>query len=143
VLYPDEYRTWTHLHSSLIPPKLPGFWTPACEKPCTAGIFHFYGNAKGIKGLRTGTYSDGAIIAEELLELYGGPAGGGKEGPRRFVGVMVKDSQKYSETGGWGFGKYDSGSRINTLNGAAQGACFACHIPRKDQGYVFTEYQDR
>lgn len=143
VPYPDGYRTWNHLHSSLIPPKLPGFWTPACENPCTAGIFHFYGNAKAMEGLRTGAYSDGAIIAEELLEFHGSPAGAGKEGPRRFVGVMVKDSQKYTGTGGWGFGKYDNGVRVNALDAGAQKACFTCHIPRKDQGYVFTEYHDR
>ena len=29
------------------------------------------------------------------------------------------------------------------LDAAAQTACFTCHIPRKEQGYVFTEYHNR
>jgi hypothetical protein len=143
VPYPAQYRTWTHLHASFIGGKLPGFWTPACEKPCTAGIFHFYGNSQAMEGLRTGTYPDGAIIAEELLEVLGHDNGSGKEGTRHFVGVMVKDSNLYSETGGWGFGKFDTGSKVNSLDSKAQKDCFTCHIPRKDKGYVFTEYQER
>ena len=94
-------------------------------------------------GLRSGVYADGSIIAEELLEMLGSPSGGGKEGERRLVGVMVKDSQRYASTGGWGFGSYDGDSREDTLDSAAKTACFACHIPRKDKGYVFTEYRER
>ena len=143
VPFPEGYRHWTFLHSSLIPPTLAGFWTRPCEKPCTAGIFHFYANDKAMTGLRTGEYADGAIIAEEMLEFRGSPTGGGKEGELRLVGVMVKDSKRYASTGGWGFGSYDSPSREDHVDAAAKTACFACHIPRKDHGYVFTEYHER
>jgi hypothetical protein len=140
---PEGYRHWTYLHSSLIPPKLPGFWKRPCEKPCTAGIFNFYANEKAMTGLRAGVYPDGAVIAEELLEILGSASGGGKEGERRLVGVMVKDSQRYASTGGWGFGSYDGASREDQLDSAARNACFSCHIPRKDHGFVFTEYSER
>lgn len=143
VPYPEGYRHWTYLHTSLISPKLPGFWKRPCEKPCTAGIFHFYANEKAMAGLKTGQYADGAIIAEEMLELLGSPSGGGQEGERRLVGVMVKDNQRYASTGGWGFGSYDGDSREDNLDSAAKKACFQCHIPKKDQGYVFTEYRER
>jgi hypothetical protein len=59
------------------------------------GIFNFYANEKVMTGLRSGVYPDGAVIAEELLEILGSASGGGKEGERRLVGVMVKDSQRY------------------------------------------------
>jgi Cytochrome P460 len=143
VPYPEGYRHWTHLHSSLISATLPGFWKRPCEKPCTAGIFHFFGNDKAMTGLRTGEYADGAIIAEELLEVLGSASGGGKEGERRTVGVMVKDSKRYESTGGWGFGSFDGATKENQLDSAARKACFECHIPRKDHGYVFTEYRER
>jgi hypothetical protein len=143
VPFPDGYRHWTFLHSSLIGPKLPGFWKRPCEKPCTAGIFQFYANEKAMAGLRTGEYADGAIIAEELLEVLGSDSGGAKEGERRMVGVMVKDSNRYAATGGWGFGTYQDASREDGLDGAAKKACFQCHVPRKDQGYVFSEYHER
>ena len=143
VPYPEGYRHWTFLHSSLIGPTLAGFWKRPCEKPCTAGIFHFYANEKAATGLRTGNYADGAIIAEELLEMQGSPSGGGKEGQRRLVGVMVKDTNRYASTGGWGFGTFDGDGKEDQLDPPARTACFTCHIPRKDHGYVFTEYRER
>ena len=66
--YPDGYRQWTFLHSSMVPPTFDAFKKKPCEKPCMAGIFHFYANDKAMEGLRTGSYPDGAIIAEEMLE---------------------------------------------------------------------------
>jgi Cytochrome P460 len=143
VPYPQCYRSWTFLHSSLVPPKLEGFWKRPCEKPCTAGIFHFYGNSKAMEGLRTGTYPDGAILAEEMLEFLGTESGGGREGGRRLVGVMVKDSKLYASTAGWGFGSYDEDSQVNKLTSAESKACFTCHISQKDHGYVFARYQER
>jgi hypothetical protein len=143
VPFPDGYRHWTFLHSSLISPTLAGFWKRPCDKPCTAGIFHFYANDKAMAGLRSGEYADGAIIAEEMLEFQGSASGGGKEGGLRLVGVMVKDNTRYASTGGWGFGSYDAPSHEDQLDSGAKTACFACHIPRKDRGFVFTEYRER
>jgi hypothetical protein len=105
--------------------------------------FYFYANEKLAEGIRTGVFADGAIIAAELLKLVGRDDGAAKEGPRRLVGVMVKDSQRYAATGGWGFGKYDGVTLVDELDSAGRKACFQCHIPRKDRGYVFTEYRDR
>jgi hypothetical protein len=142
VPYPKEYRSWTFLHSSIYGAKQ-GVWDRPCEKPCTSGIFNFYANDQGVQGLRTGTFADGAVIAEELLELHGKDDGSAKEGPRRMVGVMVKDSKRYETTGGWGFGKYDGVTLVDQLGAGQRMACFQCHIPRKSRGYVFTEYRDR
>jgi len=143
VPFPTGYRHWTFLHSSLVPPTANGFRKKPCEKPCSAGLFHFYANDKAMQGLRGGSYPDGAILAEEMLELLGSTTTGAKEGERRIVGVMVKDARRYSSTGGWGFGTFDEGSTVNRLDQAAQDACYQCHIPRKDHGYVFAEYQER
>jgi hypothetical protein len=143
VPFPDGYRTWTFLHSSLVPAGAAGFSKSPCVKPCTNGIFYFYANDLAMKGLRTGTYADGAIITEELLELLVGERGGGKEGHRVMTGVMVKDSRRYAATGGWGFGIFDEGSKANRLDTKAQQNCFQCHTPLKDSGYVFTKYVER
>lgn len=140
--YPEGYRHWTFLHSSMVPPTFSAFGKTPCEKPCMGGIFHFYANDKAMQGLRTGSYPDGAIIAEEMLEWLA-TSNGAKEGQRRVIGVMVKDSQRYSSTGGWGYGNFDDGSRTDTLDATGRQACAQCHLARKDQGYVFTEYRDR
>jgi hypothetical protein len=140
--YPEGYRQWTFLHSSMVPATFGAFGKKPCEKPCTAGVFYFYANGKAIEGLRTGSYPDGAMIAEEMLEWLSTSAGS-KEGQRRLVGVMVKDSQRYISTGGWGYGTFDEGSRVDKLDAEARAACHQCHIARRDQGYVFSEYRER
>jgi hypothetical protein len=143
VAFPDGYRSWTFLHSSLVPAAFSAFSKSPCVKPCTNGIFHFYANELAMKGLRSGVYEDGAIIAEEMLEFMIGEKGTGGEGRRVLTAVMVKDSRRYAATGGWGFGNFDEGSKVNTLDTDAQQVCFQCHTFRKDNGYVFTRYAER
>lgn len=140
--YPEGYRHWTFLHSSMVPPTFDAFGKKPCEKPCVAGIFHFYANDKAMEGLRTGSYPDGAIIAEEMLEWLSNGKGA-KEGNRRIIGVMVKDQERYGATGGWGYGSFDDGSKTDKLEAKEREACHQCHVARKDQGYVFTEYRER
>ncbi len=69
------------------------------------------------------------------------------------VDFMVKDSKRFADSGGWGYGQfeYDAASdafRPGTLedkppqgNDAKCG--FACHTVVKNQDYVFTEYPKR
>lgn len=141
--YPEGYRHWTFLHSSMVPATFDAFAKKPCEKPCMAGLFYFYANDKAIEGLRAGSYPDGAIFAEEMLEWLSTSNGGAKEGSRRIIGVMVKDSQRYSSTAGWGYGTFEDGSRTGTLDAKQREACHQCHVARKDQGYVFTEHRER
>ena len=143
VSYPEGYRTWTFLHSSLVPPGGDAFSKSPCVKPCTNGIFHFYANELAMKGLRTGTYEDGAIIAEEMLQFRMNDKGYGVEGSRVLTAVMVKDSHRYAATGGWGYGHFDEGSTVNDLDAKAQHACYQCHTVRKDHDYVFSQYAAR
>jgi hypothetical protein len=141
--FPEGYRHWTFLHSSMVPPSFDSFRGKPCEEPCMAGIFHFYANDKAMIGLRTGSYPDGSIIAEEMLEWISTSGGGAKEGQRRVTGVMVKDSRRYQATDGWGYGNFSDGSKVDMLDAKSRQACHTCHIARKDQGYVFTEYRER
>lgn len=50
---------------------------------------------------------------------------------------MVKDSEKYAATGGWGFGDFTNGKPGNA---ALMKTCFDCHVPAKDRDFVFTRY---
>ena len=143
VEYPDGYRAWTFLHGSIVPGAFSGFSKSPCVKPCTNGIFYFYANDAAMKGLRDGTYADGSIIAEEMLEFLMSEHGTGGEGHRVLTAVMVKDSHRYAATGGWGFGNFNEGSKVNTLDAKGQQACYECHISRKANGYVFSQYVPR
>jgi len=51
--------------------------------------------------------------------------------------VMVKDSQKYSATGGWGFGDFTDGKPADE---AKHKTCFPCHEPAKGRDFVYTRY---
>ena len=48
-----------------------------------------------------------------------------------------KDSKKYAATGGWGFGDFTNGKPGKA---ALMKTCFSCHVPAKDQDFVFTRY---
>jgi Cytochrome P460 len=126
----------------MVPATSGEFGKKPCEKPCTAGLFHFYANDKAIEGLRTGSYPDGAILAEEILEWLS-ISNGAKEGARRIVGVMVKDSHRYSSTGGWGYGAFYDGRMVDKPDAKMRQNCHQCHVASKAQGYVFTEYRER
>ncbi len=53
------------------------------------------------------------------------------------VQFMVKDSKKYTASGGWGYADFTNGKPGNE---ALHQKCFPCHQPAKDRDYVFTRY---
>jgi hypothetical protein len=59
--------------------------------------------------------------------------------PGEFAGAeaMVKDSKKFAETGGWGFGHWE-GKNLVMNDKEKSATCFACHTTVKDNDYVFT-----
>jgi hypothetical protein len=143
VPYPQGYRHWSHLHSTIVGPKHGAFAKRPCESPCTGGIYHFYANQKAMEGFRTGKFADGSIIADEVLETRQPSSGTSIEGPRRLVGVMVKDSQRYSATEGWGYGGFTGDNQTEDLTSRERKECFQCHVSRKEHDFVFTEYRER
>jgi hypothetical protein len=96
-------------------------------------------------------FPDGAIIAAlhwnevssdaDNKVLADGFPGAGLEssfaGSAVNVQFMVKDSKKYTESGGWGFADFTNGKPGNE---ALHAKCFPCHQPARDRDYVFTHY---
>lgn len=143
VAFPDGYRQWVHIASIIRGPQNPVFEKEPCTKPCAGGVFQYYANAKALEGYRTGKFPDGAIIADELIELREAPNQPSTSydgGARRGVGVMVKDSSRYAATGGWGFESFKGDSREAAH---ASGQCYACHNSlRKDHDLTFLSYKE-
>ena len=93
-------------------------------------------------------FPDGTIIAriawsyvpsDENNKAFGhaqsfvpGPA------PEWYLQLMVKDSKKYAETGGWGFAQFDKDGK--PASEAKLKTCFPCHEPIKARDFVFTRY---
>ena len=74
-------------------------------------------------------------------------------GTQHDVDFMVKDSKRFADSGGWGYGVFDYDAASNTFapgtltgkppqgNDAKCG--YACHTSVKTRDYVFTEYGHR
>ena len=97
-------------------------------------------------GERTLPYPDGAIIAalhyrhapsEENDRIFG-RAQSFVPGPPTNIQFMVKDSQKYAATGGWGFGHFSADRKPGAE--ALMKTCFPCHAQEKARDLVFTQY---
>ncbi len=106
------------------------------------------GNDVAIKAYREGTlpYPDGTIIAalhyrhapsEENNRIFG-QAQSFVPGAPTNIQFMVKDSQKYAATGGWGFGHFGTDGKPSAE--AAMKTCFPCHAQEKARDLVFTNY---
>lgn len=108
---------------------------------CERVTFVIYANEKAMEGYRTGRFPDGSVLVFELLETR--ESGGvTTEGARRRVGVMVKESKRYSETGGWGFESFQGDSQTERrLTAETRIACFTCHAQQKDRDFVFSEFR--
>jgi hypothetical protein len=109
------------------------------------------GNDIAIKAFKEGTrpFPDGAIIAalhwtrvpsednDKVLGVAFPSTHSFVIGSRVNVQFMVKDSKKYSATGGWGFADFTNGKPGDK---ALHETCFPCHAPAKDRDFVFTNY---
>ena len=133
VAYPDGYRAWTHVKSSLISPAHANFATQG-------GFQHIYANTEAMTGYRSRTFPDGAVIAFEWLEMQD-RNGAYTEGPRRQLDVMVKDSQRFASTGGWGFQRFAKDSKTELAATPTPQQCFSCHDQLKKDGLVLSTYR--
>jgi len=132
--YPAGYRQWAHVMSALIGPQSPAF-------ALNGGIHHIYANEKGLEGYRTGRFPDGSVLVADFLETRES-AGITTEGPRRRIDVMLKDSRRYSETGGWGFEQFRGDSQTDRMTTAESATkCFACHGQQKERDSVVSRFR--
>jgi hypothetical protein len=132
VPFPEEFRQWVHVKSGVIGPEFPMYESEG-------GIHHVYANQKALSGFQKGNFEDGSILVYDLVSLST-KSGVGVEGARRRIDVMVKDRKLYSDSGGWGFGRFmgDDHER-DVLNPQISQTCYQCHEKRKDHDSVFSE----
>ncbi|MGB9665453.1 MAG: cytochrome P460 family protein [Ignavibacteria bacterium] len=133
VPYPEGYRGWTHIKSMVLEKGHPLY-------EAFGGIHHIYANKTALAGYRAGNkFKDGSVIVFDLMEAVS-ENNAITEGKRKVVGVMVKNSKKYKDTGGWGFEGFAGDTREGVVKNM-KGECFACHMQAKDKDFVFSEYR--
>ena len=116
------------------------------------GNFHSFsavlGNDLAIQAYREGKvpFPDGAIIAalhyrhvpsEENNKVFG-QAQSFVPGTPTNIQFMVKDTKKYTATGGWGFAHFQDGKPSG--DETFMKTCFPCHNEIKARDLVFTRY---
>ena len=132
--YPAAYRGWANVKSALVGPQSAFFATEG-------GIHHVYANQNAEEGYRSGKFPDGSVLVYELLETKE-VQGVTIEGQRKRVDVMVKDTERYGSTAGWGFASFAGESRSDgALSAERHAACFACHSGRKEHDFVFSVFR--
>src|SRR5215211_4581205 len=119
VAYPEEFRNWAHVKSTVIGPAHKNF-------AINGGFQHIYANPEGMTAYRTRAFPDGAVVVVEWLEMREN-GGAFVEGARRQLDVMVKDSLRFSKSGGWGFQRFAKDSKTELAATPAPQQCFACH----------------
>ena len=139
VRLPDGYRDWKLV-------------SVAQENGANNDIRAILGNEIALKAFRDGTrpFPDGTVIARLAWRYEPSPRNDAVfPAPQSFVAgaptnvqISVKDSKRYAETGGWGYGQFEAGVANRSL--PVTQSCFACHAkllnlsPGSD--FVFTGY---
>jgi hypothetical protein len=130
IALPEGYRTWFHHHSTV---NMTGH-----NPDGNIGIQHVYANAAAVEGLRTGNFADGATFVVDRFKYVEADNHSLTQGDRKVIAVMVRDANRYAETGGWGFQAFKGGDPAQKAVKDGGKACFVCHIPHADNSFLFT-----
>jgi len=133
VKIPEGYRKWFHVNSMYVDKASPLF-------DVLGGMHSVYINSTGEAALKKGgSYPDQTILLDDVSDVTVAD-GSYAEGPRKALGIMVKDKEKYASTGGWVFQAFAGGDAKKPLVTDPVKQCFECHQARKDHDYVYSTY---
>jgi hypothetical protein len=133
IKFPASYRSWFHVNTLIIDKA-----SPLSE--AIGGMHNVYVNSTGLAALKKGApYPDKSVFVSDVHEFTVSD-GSYVEGPRKGLGIMVKDQKKYASTGGWGFQLWAGGDPKKPIVTDPVKQCFECHQPKKDQDYVYSTY---
>lgn len=130
--YPEGYRMWTHIKTTLVGPANPNF-------KMNGGYHHIYANAKAMEGYTSGYFPEGSMLVFDVIS-FTEAIGVASEAGRKYVDVMLKDSLQYASTGGWGYEEFKGDSHTERLlTPTLKTQCAGCHAQKEDK--VFSEFR--
>ena len=129
VPYPEGYRSWNHIKSGMLGHNHPNVHY--------RGFNHVYANDLAMKGFETGTFPEGTILVVDVIEASVVNENYTAEGKRHHMDVLQKDSVRFTETGGWGYGQFETDNSRRMLTIDQKKVCLNCHLKQKD--HVFSE----
>lgn len=136
VSLPEGYRGWQMI-------------TVAHEAGKNNDIRGILGNDIAVKAFRNGTrpFPDGTVIARLAYVYRSSPENDAVfPAPQSFVAgdptnvqISVKDSKKYADSGGWGYGQFEKG--MANQSEPLLRSCFECHTKLdRPKDFVFSHY---
>ena len=81
------------------------------------------------------------MIVFDWLEMSDSK-GAFSEGARRQTDVMVRDSRRFADSGGWGFQRFVKDSKTELSTQLTPPQCLACHERLKTDGLVLSSYRN-
>jgi hypothetical protein len=90
------------------------------------------------RAAQTKPWQDGTILAKVIWKESRHEQWGQAFVPGEFSAAeaMIKDSKKFTQSGGWGFGHWVNG-KLEMHDAETSAKCFACHMVVQDNDYVF------
>ena len=129
-------------------------WSTVAVSQAGSTIEVILANPEMIKAYRAGEYGtgkhfpDGAKMAKihwNAKQSTEAPSPTTVPDTLNNIDFMARDSEQFSDTGGWGYAQFNYDSASNTFSALGSGhTCgFACHTIVKAKDYVFTSYGTR
>lgn len=102
-----------------------------------------YGNSIAVQAIadnNTNPWPDGTVFAKVAWAQAADSTGLIRAGEFKQVEFMIKDQKKYADTEGWGWARW-RGKELTPYGKDAlfTQECVACHKPRKESDFVFTQ----
>ena len=130
--FPAGYRNWTHVKTHIVRPHNPAF-------KIVGGFNHVYANKEAMIGYRTGKFPNGSIIVSDVIHVKEDSMSTIEDG-RMHIDVMMRDSVRYNDFGGWRFETFDKSTADRMLVLDTRAACTNCH--KKTPDMVFSDYRN-
>jgi hypothetical protein len=126
--FPAGYKNWKAISST--------------NRADNGTLREILGNDIAVKAIQAGEinpWPNGAIFAKVAWEQLAEADGSIRAGQFKQVEFMIKDSQKYSATKGWGWARW-IGTDLHPFgtSPAFTSSCVSCHLPLRDNDFVFT-----
>jgi len=130
---PAGWRNWTHITTGVIySEKHPLFGA-------FGGVHHIYANTAAAEVYRKNgnKYPDGSQIVFVLYEAKD-VDGMYVAGKKKVTALMVKDSRKYRQSGGWGWQAWDANGKAIVTDPVGQ--CMGCHQSSPNRDLVISKW---
>jgi Cytochrome P460 len=132
--FPKFYRWYTLVRGK--------FFGPNFANAANRGFDYIYANPNAAISYDSRPFNEGSVIVEERVSAIENSGDIWAEGPVTWVAVMIKDSRRCRDTGGWCFNQFFGADRVGMTPAQTKTSCFdACHARQAENDFVFSQFR--